>query len=110
MRTASVTRKTAETDIALTINLDGTGETSVATGCGFLDHMLTLFARHGRLDLNVRCVGDTQVDDHHTVEDVGIVLGQALLAALGDMRGITRYGDIALPMPGIMTRLEGPAL
>ena len=98
MRTASVTRKTAETDIALSLNLDGTGETAVATGCGFLDHMLTLFARHGRLDLQVRCLGDTQVDDHHTVEDVGIALGQALAAALGELRGVVRYGNIALPM------------
>ena len=98
MRTASVTRKTAETDIALTLNLDGTGEAAIATGCGFLDHMLTLFARHGRLDLQVRCAGDTQVDDHHTVEDVGIALGQALSAALGELRGVVRYGDIALPM------------
>ena len=98
MRTASVTRKTAETDIALTLNLDGIGEAAVATGCGFLDHMLTLFARHGRLDLQVRCAGDTQVDDHHTVEDVGIALGQALSAALGELRGVVRYGDIALPM------------
>jgi len=98
MRTASVTRKTAETDIALTLNLDGTGEAAIATGCGFLDHMLTLFARHGRLNLQVRCAGDTQVDDHHTVEDVGIALGQALSSALGELRGVVRYGDIALPM------------
>lgn len=98
MRTASITRKTAETDIALSLNLDGTGEASIATGCGFLDHMLTLFARHGRFDLSVRCMGDTQVDDHHTVEDIGIALGQALANALGDLRGVARYGDITLPM------------
>lgn len=98
MRATSITRKTAETDIALSLNLDGTGEAAIATGCGFLDHMLTLFARHGRFDLSVRCVGDTNVDDHHTVEDVGIALGQALLTALADLRGVARYGDITLPM------------
>lgn len=98
MRSATVTRKTAETDIALTLNLDGVGEANVATGCGFLDHMLTLFARHGRLDLTVRCTGDPWVDDHHTVEDVGIALGQALAAALGDLRGVNRYGEQLLPM------------
>ncbi|HNW85671.1 MAG TPA: imidazoleglycerol-phosphate dehydratase HisB [Candidatus Limiplasma sp.] len=98
MRTAAITRKTAETDIVLTFNLDGTGECSIATGCGFLDHMLTLFARHGRFDLRLRCLGDTAVDDHHTVEDIGIALGQALAAALGDLRGVARYGDILLPM------------
>ena len=98
MRSATVTRKTAETDIALTLNLDGVGEANVATGCGFLDHMLTLFARHGRMDLTVRCTGDLWVDDHHTVEDVGIALGQALAAALGDLRGVNRYGEQLLPM------------
>ena len=98
MRTATITRKTAETDIVLTLNLDGAGESSIATGCGFLDHMLTLFARHGRFDLRLRCLGDTAVDDHHTVEDIGIALGQALAAALGDLRGVARYGDILLPM------------
>ena len=98
MRKATIARKTAETDIALTLNLDGTGEADIATGCGFLDHMLTLFARHGRFDLAVHCVGDTNVDDHHTVEDIGIALGQALADALGDLRGVTRYGDITLPM------------
>jgi imidazoleglycerol-phosphate dehydratase len=98
MRTATVTRITAETDIALTLALDGTGEADTATGCGFLDHMLTLFARHGRFTLAVRCNGDTGVDDHHTVEDVGIALGQALRQALGDMRGVTRYADVLLPM------------
>ncbi len=98
MRTAAITRKTAETDVRLTLSLDGTGESNVATGCGFLDHMLTLFARHGRMDLTVQCAGDTQVDDHHTVEDIGIALGQALRGALGDLRGVTRYGDALVPM------------
>lgn len=98
MRTWETTRKTAETDIRLTLGLDGTGSSSVNTGCGFLDHMLTLFARHGRFDLDVTCVGDTNVDYHHTTEDVGILLGTAFAAALGDKRGITRYGSIILPM------------
>ena len=98
MRTAEVLRKTGETDIALRLNLDGTGKGNIATGCGFLDHMLTLFARHGRFDLDVSCKGDTWVDDHHTVEDIGIALGQAFAQALGDKRGIYRYGDVALPM------------
>ena len=98
MRTAEIVRNTAETDIALTLNLDGTGKSSVNTGCGFLDHMLTLFAAHGRFDLTVVCRGDTQVDDHHSVEDIGICLGQAFSMALGDKRGITRYGSFLLPM------------
>ena len=98
MRTAEIARKTAETDIALTLNLDGTGKSSVNTGCGFLDHMLTLFAAHGRFDLTVVCRGDTQVDDHHSVEDIGICLGQAFPMALGDRRGIARYGSFLLPM------------
>lgn len=98
MRNATICRKTAETDIALTLELDGTGHSSISTGCGFLDHMLTLFASHGRFDLEVKCVGDTDVDYHHTVEDIGIVLGQAFAQALGDKRGICRYGDIVLPM------------
>ena len=98
MRSASITRKTNETDIALTLNLDGTGKTDIATGVGFLDHMLTLFARHGRFDLTVTCTGDTNVDDHHTVEDVAIVLGAALAEALGSKAGITRYGSFLLPM------------
>lgn len=98
MRTAEITRKTAETDITLTLNLDGSGQSKLATGCGFLDHMLTLFARHGRFDLTVSCQGDTWVDDHHTVEDVGIALGQAFRAALGGKRGINRYGNFILPM------------
>lgn len=98
MRTASIARKTAETDIQLTLNLDGTGKSEISSGCGFLDHMLTLFARHGRFDLTLNCKGDTQVDDHHTVEDIGICLGDALAQALGDKRGVTRYGSTMLPM------------
>ena len=98
MRTAEINRKTAETDIQLTLNLDGTGISSIATGCGFMDHMLTLFARHGRFDLTVSCSGDTQVDDHHTMEDIGICLGDAFAQALGDMRGINRYGSTTLSM------------
>ncbi len=98
MRTASISRKTAETDITLTLTLDGSGSSEVKTGCGFLDHMLTLLARHARFDLTVTCVGDTYVDDHHTVEDVGIVLGTAIAEALGEKRGITRYGQSLLPM------------
>ncbi len=98
MRTSKISRKTAETDIRLSLNLDGDGTSNIDTGCGFLDHMLTLFARHGRFDLNVECKGDTWVDDHHTVEDVGIVLGTAFAEALGNKRGICRYGDTILPM------------
>lgn len=98
MRTAEITRKTAETDITLTLNLDGKGDSTVDSGCGFLDHMLTLFARHGRFDLTVTCKGDTQVDAHHTVEDIGICLGQAFTKALGEKRGILRYGSCTLPM------------
>ncbi len=98
MRTAEINRKTAETDIQLTVDLDGAGASDCRTGCGFLDHMLTLFARHGRIDLNVTCKGDTYVDDHHTAEDVGIALGQAFSKALGEKRGIRRYGDVILPM------------
>ena len=98
MRTATIERNTAETQIKLWINLDGTGQYEICTGCGFLDHMLNLFARHGRFDLRAECRGDTQVDYHHTVEDMGIALGRAFAAALGDMRGITRYGSMILPM------------
>ena len=98
MRTATITRKTAETDIYLNLNLDGSGACSVDSGCGFLDHMLTLFAKHGRFNITLRCKGDTYVDDHHTVEDIGIALGQAFAQALGDKRGIIRYGDCTLPM------------
>ena len=98
MRTAQISRKTAETDISLTLNLDGTGASEINTGCGFLDHMLTLFARHGRFHLKLNCAGDTYVDYHHTAEDIGIALGKAFDTALGDKRGIVRYGDIVLPM------------
>lgn len=98
MRTAQIERKTAETDIALSLNLDGSGKSDIRTGCGFLDHMLTLFTRHGRFDLNLLCRGDVDVDFHHTTEDVGIVLGTAFAEALGDKRGIERYGDTVLPM------------
>jgi len=98
MRQATIARKTAETDIDLTLSLDGQGTSAVDTGVGFLDHMLTLFAKHSRFDLSVTCRGDTNVDDHHSVEDVGIALGEAFSAALGDKRGIRRYGDTALPM------------
>jgi imidazoleglycerol-phosphate dehydratase len=98
MRTATIARDTNETKIRLKLNLDGTGKTEISTGTGFLDHMLTLFARHGDFDLDLTCSGDTQVDDHHTVEDIGIALGQAFTQALGDKRGITRYGQFLLPM------------
>ncbi|MBE6633184.1 MAG: imidazoleglycerol-phosphate dehydratase HisB [Ruminococcaceae bacterium] len=98
MRESTVNRTTLETDITLSLKLDGTGASQCATGCGFLDHMLTLFARHGHFDLTVTCKGDTYVDDHHTVEDIGIALGQAFAGALGDRRGVRRYGDITLPM------------
>ena len=98
MRTAEITRNTAETRITLKVDLDGTGKSEVSTGCGFLDHMLVLFAKHGRFDLTVSCKGDTWVDDHHTVEDVGIALGEAFRTALGDKKGITRYGSQILPM------------
>lgn len=98
MRIAEISRRTAETDITLDLNLDGTGKSAIATGVGFLDHMLTLFASHGRFDLEVSCKGDTWVDDHHTVEDVGICLGTAFTKALGDKRGINRYGSMILPM------------
>jgi len=98
MRNSEISRRTAETDIVLSLDLDGTGNSSIDTGCGFLNHMLTLFASHGRFDLAVKCLGDTEVDDHHSAEDIGIVLGQAFQAALGDKRGITRYGSHLLPM------------
>lgn len=98
MRNATIIRKTNETDITLSLALDGSGKSAVESGCGFLDHMLTLFARHARFDLLVNCKGDTQVDDHHTVEDIGICLGQAFAEALGDKKGIVRYGDTVLPM------------
>ena len=98
MREAEIIRRTAETDIRLRLVLDGAGKSDVDTGCGFLNHMLTLFARHGRFDLEVKCVGDTDVDDHHSVEDIGICLGQAFAQALGDMGGINRYAHVILPM------------
>ncbi|MGN1348598.1 MAG: imidazoleglycerol-phosphate dehydratase HisB [Acutalibacteraceae bacterium] len=98
MRTAEVIRKTAETDINLKLNLDGSGKSNINTGCGFLDHMLILFSSHGRFDLDVECKGDTYVDYHHTTEDIGIALGKAFYDALGDKRGIRRYGDTILPM------------
>lgn len=98
MRTGKIERKTKETNIRLSLNLDGTGESKVDTGVGFLDHMLTLFARHGRFDLEVWCEGDTYVDDHHSVEDIAICLGKVFAEALGDGKGIARYGDITLPM------------
>ena len=98
MRTAEIFRKTAETEIALTLELDGSGKSEIDSGVGFLDHMLTLFAKHGRFDLTLSCKGDTWVDDHHSVEDVGIALGQAFAQALGDKRGVARYGSCILPM------------
>ena len=98
MRSSEIIRKTAETDISLSLCLDGTGKSNINTGVGFLDHMLTLFAKHGRFDLDVVCKGDIEVDDHHSVEDIGICLGMAFAEALGDSKGITRYGDITLPM------------
>jgi len=98
MRTGNCKRMTAETEITLTLDLDGQGKSDIETGVGFLDHMLTLFARHARIDLNVRCTGDTNVDDHHSVEDVGIALGEALKMSLSEKRGINRYGSELLPM------------
>lgn len=108
MRIAEINRKTNETDIKLKLNIDGRGESDINSGCGFLDHMLTLFSRHARFDLTLECKGDVEVDYHHTVEDIGIVLGDALSQALGDMRGITRYGSFILPMDEslIMTALD----
>ena len=98
MRKSEINRKTAETDISLKLDVDGMGENKIDTGCGFLDHMLTLFSRHGGFDLELGCIGDTNVDYHHTVEDIGIVLGKAFAEALGEMRGIKRYGSFILPM------------
>lgn len=98
MRTSEIKRKTAETDIEIKLNIDGKGSAKIDTGCGFMDHMLTLFASHGKFDLCVKCVGDTDVDYHHSVEDIGIALGQAFFEALGDKRGIIRYGNMILPM------------
>lgn len=98
MRTSKICRKTAETDIKIELNLDGSGASEINIGCGFLEHMLTLFAKHGRFDLKVSCVGDTHVDFHHSAEDIGISLGMAFNDALGDKRGIVRYGSTILPM------------
>ena len=98
MRKSDISRKTAETDIRLTLTLDGTGKSDIQTGVGFLDHMLTLFARHGAFDLSLSCQGDTNVDDHHSVEDIGIALGEAFREPLGEKRGVRRYGDVTLPM------------
>ncbi len=105
MRSASIKRKTKETDIAVTVGLDGTGEAKIATGIGFFDHMLEQIARHSLIDLAIDAKGDLHVDQHHTVEDVGIALGAALKQALGDMRGITRYADVHLPMDEALTRV-----
>ena len=105
MRTASIKRKTKETDIEVTVNLDGTGISNVATGIGFFDHMLDLLARHSRIDISVKAAGDLHVDHHHTTEDVGIALGQAVKQALGDMKGITRYADVHVPMDEALTRV-----
>ena len=108
MRKAVIERKTAETDIKLSLTLEGTGRSRIDTKCGFLNHMLTLFASHGRFDLDVICDGDVDVDYHHTTEDIGIALGQAFKEALGDKKGIVRYGDIILPMDEalIMTAVD----
>lgn len=103
MRNAVIERKTAETDIRLELNVDGSGKSEISTGCGFLDHMLTLFAKHGRFDIVLSCKGDTDVDYHHTTEDVGICLGEAFRIALGERRGVTRYASIALPMDETLT-------
>lgn len=98
MRTSQINRKTAETDISLKLNIDGVGNSDINTGCGFLDHMLVLFSKHGRFDLAITCTGDVQVDYHHTAEDIGISLGRAFKEALGDKKGIVRYGNMILPM------------
>ena len=105
MRKATVTRKTKETDIEVAVDLDGKGVSKVATGIGFLDHMLDLLARHSRIDITVKAKGDTHIDDHHTAEDTGIALGQAVKQALGDMKGITRYADVHVPMDEALTRV-----
>ena len=108
MRTSTIKRNTEETKIELSLNLDGKGESKIDTGCGFFDHMLTLFSKHSKIDLDVTCKGDINVDYHHTVEDIGIVLGKALLEALGDKKGINRYADTILPMDEslILTALD----
>ncbi|WP_375454470.1 imidazoleglycerol-phosphate dehydratase HisB [uncultured Methylobacterium sp.] len=105
MRSASISRKTAETDVSVAIDLDGTGKAAIATGVGFLDHMLELFSRHGLFDVEARVTGDLHVDQHHTVEDCGIALGQAFARALGDKRGIARYADIHMPMDETLSRV-----
>ena len=104
MRITEIVRKTGETDISLSLNLDGMGKSVIDSGCGFLDHMLTLFSKHSGFDLTVRCKGDVQVDYHHTTEDIGIALGKAFYDALGDKKGITRYGDTMLPMDETLIR------
>ena len=105
MRSAKVTRATKETDVAVAVNLDGTGASAIETGIGFFDHMLDLLARHSRIDITVQAKGDLHIDHHHTTEDVGIALGQAMKQALGDMKGITRYADVHLPMDEALTRV-----
>jgi imidazoleglycerol-phosphate dehydratase len=105
MREGKITRSTKETEVAVAVKLDGSGRAEIATGIGFLDHMLDLLARHSRIDLAVKAKGDLHIDQHHTTEDVGIVLGQALKQALGDMRGITRYADVHVPMDETLTRV-----
>lgn len=105
MREIEIIRKTAETDIFIKLNLDGNGNGEINSGCGFLDHMLTLFSKHAGYDLTVRCQGDVQVDYHHTTEDIGIALGKAFFQALGDKKGINRYGDIVLPMDETLIRV-----
>jgi imidazoleglycerol-phosphate dehydratase len=105
MRSAAIKRETAETQIALQLDLDGTGKAEIATGIGFLDHMLTLLARHSLIDMSITAKGDLEVDDHHTAEDVGIALGQAFRQALGDKKGVTRYADCLMPMDETLTRV-----
>ena len=105
MRSAKVTRTTKETDVAVAVNLDGTGASAIETGIGFFDHMLDLLARHSRIDIAVKAKGDLHIDDHHTAEDSGIALGQAVRQALGDMKGITRYADVHVPMDEALTRV-----
>ena len=105
MRSASIRRTTGETSIEIAVDLDGSGRTEISTGIGFFDHMLTLLGRHAQLDLTVKAEGDTWVDDHHTVEDVGIALGKAVAEALGDKKGITRYADVHMPMDETLTRV-----
>jgi len=105
MRSAAITRKTSETDIAVSIALDGKGEAKIASGVGFLDHMLTLLARHALFDIHVTCKGDLEIDQHHSVEDIGIALGQAFKQALGDKKGITRYAHSYLPMDETLSRV-----